>query len=350
VNGAVHVVSAVHDVAVKSLSVSSNIVVSGQIVEVYVTAANLGNGTETFYVSAYYNETLIANRTVVALSPQTDIALTFLWNTASITPNATCIIKAEASQVPEETNIENNVLVYGTVAIVQGIHDVAVTGVRPASDSVYEGEMLNIYVTAANKGNYTETFNVAVYGDGILIGVRTVENLTYGRVQELTYAWDTKGLVNKTYTVKAVASAVEGETNLANNNLTDGTVTVYAFGAISIKIVEVIPSDQFGRPVSSFLAGTIANFKLTLNCTLIGAKNVLLTVNLHDAKGNTIGVVSFYGPVASGVTTFMLGLPIPSTANVGIARVYANVLSDWPHLGGTPYCPEQSATFEIRRL
>jgi hypothetical protein len=82
---------------------------------------------------------------------------------------------------------------------------------------------------------------------------------------------------------------------------------------------------------------------------MIGAKTILLTVNVQDVKGNTMGVASFQGPVTSGTTTFILGLPIPATANVGTARVYANALSDWPHLGGKAYCPEVTAAFEIRR-
>ena len=347
--GAVQVVRAVHDVAIRNVSASLNVAVNGQIVEIYVTATNLGNKTETFQVTTYFNETAISEQTVDGLSPQVDIALTFLWNTAPITPNATCIIKAEASQVQEETNLENNVFVYGAVTIVQGKHDVAVIDVRPSSDKVYEGEVLNIYVTVANKGNYTETFNVTVYRDDIPVGVQTVENLTYGRVSELIFPWDTEGVgSNKTYGIKAVASTVEGETSFEDNILTDGNVTVYPYGSLSIDIVEVIPSDQLGQPVTGFLAGTVANFKLTLDCTLFGAKSVLLTINLYDAGGNTIGVVSFQGPIASGKTTFVLGMPIPSTAGIGEATVYANVLSDWPHLGGIPHSPEESATFEIR--
>lgn len=348
-NGAVQVVREVHDVAIKSVSASSDVAVNGQIVEIYVTATNLGNKTETFHVTAYYNETAISEQTVDELSPKADIALTFFWDTAIITPNATCVIKVEASQVPGETNIENNVFVYGAVTIVQGIHDVAVIDVRPSSDKVYEGEALNIYVTVANKGNYTETFNVTVYRDDIPVSVQTVENLTYGCLSELIFLWNTEGVgSNKTYVIKAVASAAEGETSFDDNVFTDGNVTVYPYGLLSIRIVEVIPSDQFGQPLTSFLAGTVANFKLTLNCTLFGAKSVLLTINLYDATGNTIGVVSFQGPIASGITTFVLGMPIPGTAGTGDATVYANVLSDWPHLGGTPYSPEESATFEIR--
>jgi len=350
VSGGVQVVEAVHDVALEGLSVSSDIVVNGQTLAIYVTAANLGNKTETFQVSTYYNETVISEETVSELSPKTDIVLTFLWDTGPVIPNATCVIKAEASQVPEETNLENNALVYGTVVVVQGTHDIAIIDVKPALDEVYEGEVLNIYVIAVNNGNYTETFNVTVYRDDIVISRQNVVNLTYGSMLELTFSWDTEGVEsNRTYMIKAVASAVEEETSLENNVLTDGNVTVYPQGLLSIVIVEVVPCDQFGQPVTGFLRGTMASFKLTLNCTLFGAKNILLTINIYGIGGNPLGVVSFHGPVASGITTFILGMPIPSTAIIGDATVYANVLSDWPHLGGTPYGPERSATFEITR-
>ena len=349
IDGGVEVVSVVHDVAVKSISVSSDVVVEGRLVEIQVTTENLGNKTESFNVTVYYNETLIAEQEVNMLSPQTAVDLVFLWNTTSITPNATCIIKAEASQVQGETRLENNVLIYGTVEVVQGVHDVAVVTVRPASQAVYEGETLNIYVTVANRGNYTETFNVTLYIDDAIIDVQTVEKLLYDSTLELTFLWDTGGVPSGTYTLRASADPVKEETRLEDNTLTDGNVTVHPYTELSIRIIEVVPCDQLGRPVSGFAAGTVANFKVTLNCTLVGAKEILLTINVYDAGVTTIGVVSFQGPVASGITTFILGLPIPTTASVGNARVYASALSDWPHLGGTPYCPEASSTFEIRR-
>lgn len=350
VDGGVEVISAVRDVAIKGISTSSDTIVSGHVLEIYVTAANMGNKTETFDVASYYNETLIAVQTVTSLSPQSNVMITFTLNTSFITPNATITIKAEASSVPDEIDLENNVFVYGVVYVTQGVHDVAVIDVRPALYEVYEGETLNIYVTVANKGDYSETFNVTVYRDDVPIGIQTVENLMYGRTQELTFIWDTKGVApNRTYTIRASASAVAGETQLADNSLVDGDIAVYPYVTLSIRIAEVVPCNELGQPVSSFLAGTVANFKVTLDCSMIGAKTILLTVNVQDAKGNTMGVASFQGPVTSGMTTFILGLPIPTTANVGTARVYANALSDWPHLGGKAYCQEVTAAFEIRR-
>jgi len=346
--GAVQVVKAVHDVAIKNIYVSSDTIASGRTLEIYVTASNFGNKTETFNVKAYCNETLIDEQEINDLAPQTSITLTFFLNTELIVPNATCTIRAEASQVPEETKTENNQLSYGTVKIVEGIHDVAVTEVSTASNLVYEGETLNIKVKATNIGDYAESFNVKLYGGNLFIGVQAVENLTYGTTVDLFFSWDTHGIEsNQTYSLKAVADPVEGETRLENNELVDGNVTVYPHDLLSIKLIEVIPCNQFGNPVYSFQVGTMANFKLVLDCTLFSSKDILLTINVYDANGDPIGVVSFQGPVGPGTVTFILSMPIPRTSHIGNSKVYANVLSDWPHLGGIPYSPEMNTSFEI---
>jgi hypothetical protein len=348
VSGGVEVVWAVHDVAILGVSVSSNVAVSGQILLINAVASNLGNETETFNVIAYCNDTVVDEEVVDGLSPQANVSVVLLWDTSAIVPSASCTVWVEASQVPDEVNVGNNVLVYGTVTIVQGVHDIAVTSVQPSANAVYQGEVVNIHVTLANKGNYTETFNVTVYRDSFVIGVQ-VANVTYGGVGGVDFAWNTQGVdSNRTYVIRAVAAAVVGETNLGDNSLTDGNVTVYSKASLSIRIVEVVPCDQSGQPVSGFVLGSVANFRVTLNCSMFGVKSVLLTVNLFDANGIAIGVVSFQGPVTSGVTTFVLGLPVPRTAVVGNARVYADVLSDWPHLGGTPFSPEVSAAFAVR--
>jgi hypothetical protein len=348
VDGGVQVVRQICDVAITNLQVSSILLVSGQILDLQVTAANPGYETENFLVTIFSNETVIGSHVVVGLLPHSDRVFNVSWNTGVISPNATCLIKAEASQVPDEEIIENNIFVYGTVAIVTGVHNIAVTGVSCSSDRVYQGDTMYIQVTLANKGDYTENVNVTAYYDMNVIGTQRVDNFTYGTSVGLIFLWDTYAVaVNNTFVIKAVASPVQGETILQDNTLADGNVTVYPPAALSIKITQVIPCDQLGRPVSSFAAGTTANFLVTLNCTVVGTKRILLTINLLDAEASTIGVVSFQGPVASGVTTFILGVPIPTTAALGYASVHANALSDWPHLGGTPYCPEKSATFGI---
>ena len=351
VDGVVQVFKVIHDVAVRNVVTSVAEVVKGKVVNVLVEVTNEGNRTETFNVTLYYNETALATQTITSLPPRTNTNLTLACDTSDLTVNTTYVIKAEASVVPGETDIDDNVFVDGILRIIQGVHDVAVVDVTPSATEFYEGRTVDVDVVVENKGNYTETFNVAAYYNETVIATQTVVNLEAGIRSTLTFLWDTTNvLVNNTYTIKAVAESVPGDINLENNEFVDGFVTLYPIALLSIEIVEVVPCDQSGRPKTRFTAGTMAHFQVRVNSTSTIAETVLLAVNLYDASGVAIGVVSFQGPIGPGITTFRLGLPIPITAHVGEANVYVNVLSDWPHLGGGPYGPEKTATLIIEGL
>jgi len=347
IDGVVQVVNLIHDVAVESLVAVPNKVVDGQTVDIHVITANRGNTTETFNVTIYYNETVIETRMVKDLPPKTTAALAFIWNTTGVTPNATYILKAEASQVPLETILDNNVYEDGAVEVVQGIHDVAVTGVFCSSQSTYKGRIVNIYVMVENEGNYTETFNLTVYRNDTTIEIKTVR-LQYGATEFVTIAWNTTDAeTNATYLLKAAASLVPEEENPDNNIFTDGFVTIYPPTPLKIEIVELTSCDESGYAVNGFTAGTTVYFKITVQSTSLEAEQILLTVNVYDSSGTAIGVISFSGPIGSETTTFRPGFPIPETVSLGTATVYVNVLTDWPHLGGVPHCPEESTTFEV---
>jgi hypothetical protein len=79
----------------------------------------------------------------------------------------------------------------------------------------------------------------------------------------------------------------------------------------------------------------------------VDSETVLVTVNVYDVSNTTLGVVSFKGSVLSGISTFILGLPISSTASRGTAMVYADAYTDWPYYGGVPLSAEVSASFQI---
>lgn len=347
IDGVVQVVNLIHDVSVESLIAAPNKVVDGQTVDIHVIVANRGNTTESFDVTIYYNETVIEVRQVKDLAPKTTKALAFDWNTTGVVPNATCIIKAEASRVPLETILYNNVYEGGAVEVIQGIHDVAVTGVFCSSTSPYKGMKVNIYVMVENKGDYTETFNLTVYRNETSIEIRPVR-LQYSVAEFITVAWDTADTeINATYLLKAAASLVPDEKNTENNVFADGFVTVYPPTDSKIEIVELTACDESGHAVNGFPVATTAYFKIIVQSTSLEAEEILLTVNVYDSSGTAIGVISFSGPIGSGTTTFRPGFPIPETASVGTATVYVNILTDWPHLGGVPYCPEESTTFEV---
>jgi len=106
-------------------------------------------------------------------------------------------------------------------------HDVAVTDVTPDQTEVNMTDIVSIDVTAENQGENTETFTVTAYANDIEIDTQTVNNLASGATDTLTFTWDTTlGVSAGVYTIKAVAETLLGEVDTADNEFTDGTVTI----------------------------------------------------------------------------------------------------------------------------
>jgi hypothetical protein len=110
--------------------------------------------------------------------------------------------------------------------------DVAVTGLSPCKYVVGEGCGLSINVTVVNQGARTETFNVTLYANGTQIGKLTGVVLPSGNSTTLTLVWNTTGFVKGPYTLSAVASALEGETDTVDNTFSDGVVIVTIQGDV----------------------------------------------------------------------------------------------------------------------
>ena len=106
-----------HDVAIVDATLSHTKAYAGWTVDVMVTVKNEGEATETFNVTAYYNNTLIETKTVFNLAPGTNVTLTFSWDTTNVQPHRTYTIWAEATSVPSEIDIVDNALVIGKVRI-----------------------------------------------------------------------------------------------------------------------------------------------------------------------------------------------------------------------------------------
>jgi hypothetical protein len=110
--------SLLRDVAIVFVNVtSSNKVYAGRIVTIKVIAMNRGNmTTETFNVTAYYDDHPIGTK-VVTIGPWTQKTVIFYWNTTGLTPCSNFTIWAEASEVPYEVSLANNVFYNGWVKI-----------------------------------------------------------------------------------------------------------------------------------------------------------------------------------------------------------------------------------------
>jgi len=121
----------------------------------------------------------------------------------------------------------------GTVQVVSGVgHDVAITDVIPNKSVVGQGYGCNITVATENHGGFTETFNVTAYANTTIIASQAV-TLTSGNFTTLTFTWNTSGFAKGNYTISAYAWPVPGETDTADNNVTDGMVLVTLIGDVN---------------------------------------------------------------------------------------------------------------------
>jgi hypothetical protein len=85
--------------------------------------------------------------------------------------------------------------------------------------------------------------------------------------------------------------------------------------------------------------------------------DLVLTVEVYDELGFHIGSDTFNTTVGWDeyhwcefkYYTHTFSMPIPTNAAVGTATVYADAFDKLPWDGGTPYCPEASATFFIKK-
>ena len=110
-----------HDVAVNFVTTSKNVVGEGYSGKIKATVVNLGTYTETFNVTACYNETAIIlpdgkNYTTITLASGNCTTLTFTWNTTGVT-YGNYSMSASAGPVPGETHTADNTLTDGWVVV-----------------------------------------------------------------------------------------------------------------------------------------------------------------------------------------------------------------------------------------
>jgi hypothetical protein len=144
--------------------------------------------------------------------------------TATIGPAS---ISASAYTAPPESGgVLYSPAISATLEIIT--RDVAITAVKPSRTSVTSGETLYIEVTAKNKGNETESFNVTACYDNTHIGKELVAELAPQEETKIVFLWDTSGIRAGSYVISAVADTVEGEIETADNTFVDGSVTIFS--------------------------------------------------------------------------------------------------------------------------
>jgi len=115
---------------------------------------------------------------------------------------------------------------------VLGTSDIATTNVTPLKTIVGQGYPMRINVTVENQGDLTETFNVTTYANDTSIQNKTI-TLTSKNSTTVTFTWSTTGFAKGNYTLSAYAWPVPGETDTADNNMSDGMVLVTLIGDVN---------------------------------------------------------------------------------------------------------------------
>jgi hypothetical protein len=103
--------------------------------------------------------------------------------------------------------------------------DVTVISVVPSKTMVGQGYIMNINVTVANQGDYTETFNVTLYANTTTIETKQT-TLSSLNSTTITYTWNTTSFAKGNYTIWAYAWPVPGETDTEDNIYTNDIVLV----------------------------------------------------------------------------------------------------------------------------
>jgi KaiC/GvpD/RAD55 family RecA-like ATPase len=226
VNGHV-TISDIRDVAIIDVRISPENVIVGQNVNITVIVKNEGSVSENFNVTTFYNSTVIKTETVTNLDPDAERTLYIIWNTTGVSAG-NYTIKAEVSGVPDEIDTTDNIFVDGILDVSMiYIHDVAVVSVTPSVDEAYIGQIIKISVVVKNEGTVAETFNVTAYFNETVIETRKVSDLAPSEERSLVFYWNTTGLAeNSRYIIKVVVSEVQGETDVLDNFLKSGIVTL----------------------------------------------------------------------------------------------------------------------------
>jgi len=161
---------------------------------------------------------------------------------SNLTLSRTFLINSKVSEIPHET--------MDGFFRTEGIHDIAVTNVKPFK-TVVASFSTKINVTIENKGDYVEVFDVTVYYNSIAIETRTVKDLLPGTNSALTFIWNTTEVAKGNYTISANITVLPHEIDVLNNIYIDGIVLVAMLGDLNgdgqVNIIDVaISAKAFG--------------------------------------------------------------------------------------------------------
>jgi len=122
------------------------------------------------------------------------------------------------------------------------IHDLAIDNATASPTNIVSGEVVTISATVKNQGTAKETFNLTIFYDQTVIETRTVSELAPGSHQTSEFSWNTTGLGDSTYQIRAEASRVSGELETSNNSYLVAMLKVGGQSWLSLYDWIIVPS------------------------------------------------------------------------------------------------------------
>ena len=191
-----------HDIGITSVTTSKTIIGQGYSMNITVTVENQGDFTETFRVSALYDELVI---------PTPEQWETF-WSMGDV-------------------NVDGYIDLIDYDIIQANLNWTGAPGENPADiDNNGSVDFVDLAICAEHSGlNIWACLELGLPP----IETQTVLNLTNGTSTVINFNWKTTGVAKGNYTIRAYVWSVIGETYTIDNTYTDGTVAVAMRGDLN---------------------------------------------------------------------------------------------------------------------
>jgi subtilase family serine protease len=201
----------------------------GQSITIRANVSNLGTAGMSYVPVDLYVDSVKVNSAIIGFLPVfANQDVDFVWTATTRGTHSITIVVNGAQEIPESDYSNNQ----AQTSITVFADDVAVANVTRLKNVVGKGFSINVSATAANRGDFTETFNVTIYANTTRIETREII-LSSGTSTTLTFTWNTTGSDYGNYTISGYAWPVHGETSLSDNTFKDGWVLVTIPGDIN---------------------------------------------------------------------------------------------------------------------
>jgi ABC-type transport system substrate-binding protein len=171
--------------------------------------------------------------------------------TLEASANDTTILLADYARISEVLT-DPYIIAQNETSIELRSINIAVIDIMPSKNVVGQGWSSSINVTVQNQGTLLETLNVTLCANTTVIATLSNINLTSGGSATIPFVWSTEGFAKGNYTIVANVTQISGETYIADNTRTFGSVAVTIPGDVDgNRLVSVFDLYTLGKAYDS---------------------------------------------------------------------------------------------------